>query len=452
MAKKVVSEHTKHPFPEDQLIKTAERVLLLAKRLGADASDVLVRQEKGFSVTALNGEAETLEHHQEKSLMVTVYKDQRSGSSSTSDLSEAAVSKAVNKAYTFALHAGEDPESGLADPDRLAKEPLDLSLFHPWSISPSEAIEIAIHCEAIGREQDKRIINSEGVGVNTYEAFKVLANSHGFMGYYPSSYHSVSCGLVAKDNGSMERDYEYTGARDAIDLDDPVVIAKRAAEKTLMRLNPRRIKTQRCPVIFHAPLAKGLLGAFLKAVSGSALYRKSTFLLDQLGKQVFPKHMHIYQKPHLQKGVGSAPFDGEGVLTADRDYVGEGVLQSYILGSYSARKLGMETTGNSGGVYNLFVSHGDRNLKKLFEEMGTGLFVTELIGQGVNILTGNYSRGAVGFWIDNGEIQHAVNGITIAGNLKDMFKGIIAIGNDVDRRGNINTGSIWVDAMTVAGE
>lgn len=453
VAKKVVFEHTKHPFPETQLQKTAERVLQLAKRQGADASEVLVTQEKGYSVTALNAEVETLEHHQEKSLMVTIYKDKRSGSASTTDLSDDAISQTVEKALAFALHAGKDPESGLADPDRLVKQYPDLSLYHHWPLSPAEAIKMAIHCEQVGCEQDERIISSEGVGVSTYDGFRVYANSDNFMGSYSSTYHNISCGLVAKDNGLMERDYEYSSARDPQDLDDVVVVAKRTAEKTLMRLNARKIKTQHCPVIFHATLAKGLLDSFVRAISGGNLYRKSSFLLDHLDKSVFPEHINLYQKPHLLKGIGSAPFDSEGVLTEDRDYVKDGILKSYVLGSYSARKLGLQTTGNAGGIYNLFVSsHGDHNLKKLFEAMGRGFFVTELIGQGVSILTGDYSRGAVGFWIDKGEIQHAVHEVTIAGNLKDMFKSIVAIGNDVDHRGNIHTGSIWLEQMVVAGE
>lgn len=440
------------PFPEKQLQQTVQRVLQRAKQQGADESEAYVSQEKGYAVTARSGEVETLEHHEQKSLLVTVYKGKRSGSASTTDLSDQAISKTVEKAYTFALHADEDPASGLADPSYLAKEYPDLSLFHPWKLSPSKAIDIAVHCEQVGREQDKRIIDSEDVGVCTYDGFRIYANSNDFFGAYSSSYHSIGCGLLAKENGAMERDYEYTSARDSEDLEDVSIIAKRTAEKALMRLNARKIKTQRCPVIFHAPVAKGLLNTFIQAISGRNLYQKSSFLLDCLGKPVFPEHIHLYQQPHKLKGMGSKPFDNEGVRTEDRDYIKAGILSSYVLGSYSARKLGLETTGNAGGVFNLFVSHSAHTLKELFQEMGQGLFVTELIGQGVNILTGDYSRGAVGFWIDHGEIQHAVHEITIAGNLKTMFNDIIAVGNDVDQRGNIHTGSIWLETMTVAGE
>ena len=439
-------------FPQAKLQQTIERVLQLAKQHGADASEAVISQEKGYSVTARSGDVETLEHHQEKSLLITIYKDKRSGSASTTDLSDSAVAKTVEKAYTFALNAGEDPDAGLADPCFLAKEHPDLSLFHHWPLTPAEAIDMAIHCEQVAREQDQRIVESENVSVSTYDGFRIYANSNHFIGAYPSSYHSISCGLVAKDDDLMERDYEYSAARDPKDLDDLIMVAKRAAEKTIMRLGARKIKTQHCPVIFHAPVAKGLLSAFTRAISGGNLYRKSSFLLDHLDKTIFPEHIHLHQQPHLLKGMGSAPFDNEGVKTEDRDYVRDGVLTSYALGSYSARKLDLETTGNAGGIYNLFVSYSDHSLKKLFEEMGCGLFVTELIGQGVNILTGNYSRGVVGYWIENGEIQHPVHEVTIAGNLKNMFKDIVAVGNDVDHRGNIHTGSIWLRQMTVAGE
>lgn len=448
MARKAVFELTR----DKQLNDTAQRVLELSKRQGADASEVLVTQDKGYSVTARNAEVETLEHHQEKSLYLTIYKGKRTGSASTTDLSDEAITKTVEKAYAFAKHAHEDPDCGLAEPDRLAKHYPDLSLHHPWGLTTNEAIELAVHCEQVGREQDARIKESEDVGVSTYEAFRVYANSNDFMGAYPTSYHSISCGLVAEGHSEKQRDYEYTAARDASDLDDFIVVAKRAAEKTLMRLDARKIKTQHCPVIFHAPVAKSLFNTFIRAISGSSLYRQSSFLLDHLGKQIFPEHIHLYQQPHLLKGIGSAPFDSEGVKTEDRDYVREGKLISYVLGSYSARKLDMETTGNAGGVYNLFVSHSDYNLKHLLKEMNEGFLVTELIGQGANILTGTYSRGAVGFWVQDGEIQHAVHEVTIAGNLKEMFRNIVAVGNDVDHRGNVHTGSVWLQEMTVAGE
>lgn len=440
-----------HDFPEEKLRNIVSDALRLAKNAGTDAAEAMVTQENGFSVTARSGDVETLEHHQEKGVVITVYQDHRLGTASTTDLSPTAVSATVEKACAFAKYAGVDEYSGLADPDLLSHEYPDLALFHHWDISPAEAIERAIHCEQVACEQDKRITQSEGATIGTYDAFRVYANSDDFMGAYPTSYQSISCSIIAESNGQMERDSEYTAARHHEDLDDEVLVAKRAAEKTLLRLDAKRIKTQRCPVIFHAPEAKGLLGAFIRAISGGTQYRKTTFLLDSIDTKVFPEHIHIYQQPHMLRAMGSAPFDPEGVKTEDRDYVKDGIVTSYVLGSYSARKLGLKSTGNAGGVYNLFVSHSDHNLKKLFEEMGTGLFVTELIGQGVNIITGNYSRGAAGFWIENGEIKHAVHEITIAGNLKDMFNGIVAIGNDVDHRGNTHTGSIWLNEMTVAG-
>lgn len=443
---------TTHPFPQETLEATLEKVLFLAKRSGADSAETLLTEEQGFSVTARLGDVETLEHHQQKSLSVTVYQGHCSGSASTTDLSSEAIVKTVDKAIVFAQHASEDPYCGLADPEHLVDFFPDLLLFHHWDLAPNQAIERAVAVEQMGREQDQRIIASDGVGIRTFEGLRIYANSHGFLGSYPTSYHGVNCGLVAKEQDEMQRDYEYTAARDAKDLEDFVLVAKRAAEKTLMRLGAQKIKTQRCPVIFHAQIAKSLLSAFVSAISGGNLRRKVSFLLDHLDKPIFPEHIHLYQRPHLLKGMGSAPFDSEGVKTEDRDYVVDGILKSYVLGSYSARKLGLQTTGNAGGVFNLFVSHSDFSFKNLLQQMGTGFLVTELIGQGVNIMTGDYSRGAVGFWVDQGEIQHAVHEVTIAGNLKDMFHNLIAIGNDVDRRGNIHTGSIWIDSMMVAGE
>lgn len=448
MERKAVSEPINEKFFSDTVLQ----VLQLAKRQGADAAEVAVSEKKGFSVVAHSGDVETIEHLQEKSLSLTVFKGNRSGAAGTRNLSKEALMQLVDKACAFAKHAGEDPESGLPDPDHLARHYPDLSLYHPWELSPKQAIEMAIHCEQVAREQDERIMDSDGVGLTTYNASHVYANSHDFLGAYPLSYHHVHCGLIAKSGKEMHRDYEYTAARDPHELDDPVVVAKRAAEKTVMRLNAKKIKTQRCPIIFEASIAKGLLSAFISAISGGNLYRKSSFLLDHLDKRVFPEHVHIYQQPHLLKAMGSAPFDSEGVKTEDRDYVKDGLLTSYVLSSYSARKLGMEITGNAGGVYNLFISHSDRNLKKLFSDMGTGFFVTDLIGQGVNILTGDYSRGAAGFWIENGEIQHPVHEVTIAGNLKDMFQQLVMIANDVDHRGNTHTGSMLFEQMMLAGE
>ncbi len=437
---------------EARFQRIAKFALQKATNQGAEASEVFVSQEKGYSVSVNLGEIETLEHREEHSLIVTVYKGQRNGSASTTDLSEDAISKAIEKAYTFALNASKDPESGLADPKHLAEDYPDLSLFNHWKLSLSEAVEIAAHCESVGRAQDQRIVESEDVSVNTYDRFQTYANSHDFIGSYPSSYHSIGCGFIAKENNMMERDYEYTSARDPNDLENVDSIAQRAAERTVSRLSARKIKTQYCPVIFHAPVAKSLLSSFIQAISGNSVYRQASFLLNHLGQSVFPEFICLYQRPHLLKGMGSAPFDNEGVKTKDCNYVTNGILTSYVLDSYSARKLGLETTGNAGGTYNLFINHNELDLKSLFQTMNTGFFVTELIGQGINILTGDYSRGASGFWIENGIIQHAVHEVTIAGNLKNMFQNIVAISNDVDHRGYIHTGSIWINKMMVSGK
>jgi len=441
-----------HPFLSEKLGHLLERALQYARRAGADAAEAVLSQERGFTVTARMGEVESLEHQQGNSVAVTVYDQHRMASASTTDLSITAIKKAVEKALAFARHANKDPDFGLADPDRLATTIPDLSLYHPWDITPEQAIETAIHCEEIGRQQDKRIICSEGVDLSTFKSIRVYANTHGFMGCYPKSYHSLSCGLVAKEKDEMQRDYEYTAARDPQDLQDPILVAKQAAEKTLLRLGAQKIKTQHCPVIFHAPIAKSLLSAFVQATSGRVLRQKASFLFDHLNQAIFPEHVHLYQRPHLLKGIGSAPFDQEGVKTEDRDYVIEGILSSYFLSSYSARKLGLQTTGNAGGPFNLFISHSDCSLEKLLRNMGSGFLVTELIGQGVNILTGDYSRGAAGFWVEQGKIQTAVHEVTVAGNLKEMLKNLVAVGNDIDHRGNIQTGSIWLDRMMIAGE
>lgn len=441
-----------YPFPQADLEAIVEKVLCLAKSAGADSAETSLSEERGFQVTARLGDVETLEHHQQKTLTVTVYKDYCSGSASTTDLSLEAIQKTVDKAFVFAQNASKDPYSGLADPEHLAVSFPDLLLYNYWDLTPKQAIEQAVLVEEMGRQQDQRIISSDGVGIKTFSGLRLYANSHGFLGSYLSSYHGVHCGLVAKEGDEMQREYEYTVARDPSDLDDFILLAKRAAEKTLMRLGAQKIKTQHCPIVFHAPAAKSLLSAFVSAISGSNLRCGTSFLLDHLDKAVFPNHIHLYQKPHLLKGMGSAPFDSEGVRTENRDYVVDGVLKSYVLGSYSARKLAMQTTGNAGGVFNLCISNSDINFQSLLEQMGTGFLVTELIGQGVNILTGDYSRGAAGFWVEQGSIQHAVHEVTIAGNLRDIFRGVVAIANDVDHRGNIHTGSILIDHMMLAGQ
>lgn len=441
----------KQLFENQELLQITEDCLKKIKLLGIDQAEVVLNQELGFSVTARENEVETVEHHQAKGIIITVYKDQRTGSASSSDLSSKSIQNAVEKACSIARFSGQDPYSGLAESTHLAYDYPNLELHHHWELTPSEGIQMAIECEQVALEQDKRIIHSEGVSVSTYDSFHVYANSHGFCGYYPTSHHLMSCHLVAEEAGQMQREGEYSSARKPELLEDLSLIAKQAAQKTVSRLGARKIKTQYCPVLFHAPVAKGLLAILVRAISGRSLYTKSTFLLDSLNKIIFPEFVHIYQQPHLLAGMGSAPFDNEGVKTHDIDFVRDGKLLSYVLGSYSARKLGMQTTGNAGGVFNLMITPGELQLTKLFSQMQTGLLVTELMGQGINLMTGDYSRGASGYWIEKGEIQYPVEEITIAGNLKDMFAQILAVGNDIDSRGNIHTGSILIDKMMVAG-
>lgn len=438
-------------FIQTKLRTCAEDVLTAAKRAGADSAELYVSEEVGFSVEARNADVETLEHHQEKGLSLTVYVGQKTATASTSDLSTTALHATVEKALSIARFANEDPFAGLPDPARLAAHPPDCQLYHPWEITIDDAIKKAIDCEAVACAQDPRIKQSEGASVCTYARHRVLANSDGFMGGYASSYHQISCSMLAEENGHMQRDDDYTIARRPEALEDVVLVGKRAAEKAVKRLNAKKIKTQQVPVIFHADVAKSLLRAFTGAISGGNLYRKSTFLLDALHQPIFPAHIHIYQEPHLLSALGTAPFDSEGVATKDLHFVRDGILESHVLNSYYARALNTETTGNCGGVRNLSITHSDMNLHELLKKMGTGLLITECIGQGVNITTGDFSRGICGFWVENGELVHPVEEVTVAGNLKDMFKRIVAVGNDVDTRGNIRTGSILLESMMIAG-
>lgn len=425
--------------------------LAYALSQGADAADASVSRDHGFSVSARKGVLEEIQYHQEQGFSITVYRDSRTASVSTTELFPEAIRKSIDKAMSIIRYTDQDPYAGLADKNRLADDYPDLDLCHEWAITPGQAAELAINCDVLARAQDPRITDSEGASVSTYMGVRAYGNTHGFLGEYPMSYHTISCGVVAKDGDDMQRDSEYTASHDAKDLDDFSVVAKGAASKVLERLHPRQIKTQKAPVIFHVSEAKSILGAFVNSVSGGALYRKSSFLLDTMGQSLFPSHISIYQDPHLLGAIGSRPFDHEGVAMKKQYYVKDGILKSYVLGSYSARRLGMETTGNAGGVANLCVTHSDKDLSALLREMGTGLLVTELIGQGVRLMTGDYSRGAFGFWVENGEIQYPVHEITIAGNLKDMFQHIVAVGNDIDTRGNVRTGSIFIEEMMIAG-
>ncbi|MDH5358708.1 MAG: metalloprotease PmbA [Gammaproteobacteria bacterium] len=433
------------------LENAAEEALQLAKLQGASSAEVGVSHSTGLSVTVRQGDVETLEHNNDKGLAVTVYFGHKKASASTSDLRMDAISDAVKAACGIALHTQEDDCSGLADAELMATEFPDLSLYHPWDIDAEQAIKIASECEQAGFAVDAQITNSEGATLSSHQGGRVYANSHGFVGSTISTRHSLSCTLIADDDSGMQRDYWYDIARDAADLASANYIGQRAAKNTLRRLNARTMTTGKYPVIFAAEIAPSLFGQLIAAIRGGALYRKSSFLLDHLGKQIFPDFIHIHEQPYLLKSIGSASFDGEGVATKKRDIVREGVLQGYVLDSYSARKLNMTTTANSGGVHNLTVDSGELDLNALLKQMGTGILVTETMGMGVNIVTGDYSQGAAGFWVENGEIQYPVDEFTIASNLREMFMGIQAVGSDVDKRGNTRTGSVWIDRMTIAG-
>jgi len=434
-----------------ELEQAAEIALQQATLQGATAAEVGVSHSTGLSVTVRQGDVETLEHNNDKGLAVTVYMGQTKASASTSDLRPDAIADAVKAACGIAKHTQEDEYAGLADANLMATTFPDLSLYHPWDVSAERAIEIAMECEQAGFALDTTINNSEGATVSSHQGGRVYANSHGFVGRSISTRHSLSCTLIADDERGMQRDYWYGIARDAADLESASAIGERAARNTLRRLNARTIPTGTYPVIFAAEMAPSLFGQLISAIRGGALYRKSSFLLDHLGKQIFPEFIHIHEQPHLLKGLGSAAFDGEGITTQARDIVQEGVLQGYVLDSYSARKLNMTTTANSGGVRNLTIDSGDLDFSNMLKQMGTGIVVTETMGMGVNIVTGDYSQGAAGFWVENGEIQYPIDEFTIASNLKDMFMGIQAVGNDIEQRGNTRTGSVWIEQMKIAG-
>ena len=434
-----------------------DAALAHAKKLGATDAGAEASEGCGLSVSVRKGEMENVERNRDKSLGVTVYVGQRRGNASTSDFSRAAIEQTVQAAYDIARFTAEDPVAGLPDPEDIAhpNDQPDLDLFHPWTITSEEAARLALVCEAAAFATDKRITNSEGAGVSAQQSHFFSAHTHGFRGGYASSRHSISVAPIAGKGSDMQRDAWYSSMRNAADLADPQAVGRYAAERALSRLKSRKIATRECPVLFESPLAAGLLGGFVQAVSGGALYRKSTFLVDSLGKQVFPAHMDLLEDPLVPRGKGSAAFDEEGVRTKARRVVSEGRVEGYFLSSYSARKLGMKTTGNAGGSHNLTLTSrltepGD-DLPAMLRKLGTGLFVIELMGQGVNYVTGDYSRGASGFWVENGEIAYPVQEITIAGNLRDMLGGIEAVGADVYNYGAKTVGSILVNRMKVAG-
>jgi PmbA protein len=429
-----------------------EDALKAARAQGASAAEAAVSADSGLSVTVRMGEVETVEHQRDKGLSVTVYFDRRQGSASSTDFSAKAIQDTVRAACNIARYTAEDECAGLADAERMAREVPDLALHYPWPLSAEQAIALAREAEDAGRAHDKRITNSEGASVASHDGVYAYGNTHGFLGSYASSRHSVSCTLIGQEGDSLQRDYWYSVARDQHDLEPPAAIGRRAAERAVRRLHARRLSTRTAPVLFEAQAATGLLGHLVSALRGASLYRKASFLLDHLGKQIFPSFVHLHEQPHLKKALGSAPFDNEGVATRARDLVTGGVLQGYVLDSYSARKLGMQTTGNAGGVHNLSLDPGPDDLPGLLRLMDTGLLVTELLGFGVNIVTGDYSRGAAGFWVERGEIQYPVEEITIAGNLRDMFLRLERAGKDIETRGNIRTGSLLIAGMIIAGD
>lgn len=439
------------PDAHRRLRDVAEAALIEARRLGVTAAEAGVHLSQGLSVTVRLKEVETLEQTRDKGLSLTVYFGQRSGSASTTDLSPAAVRATVEAACTIARYTGEDDCAGLAEPERLAREIPDLDLLHPWNLAAERAIALARECESAALDLDPRIKNSEGGTLTTYEGVEVYANTHGFMGLLAGTRHSVSAAVIAQDASGMQRDLWFTLSRLPDWLEPPAAVGARAGQRALSRLGARQLGTRRAPVIFEAPAAASLLAHFAVAVRGENLYRGASFLLDHLGRPIFPPFVRIHEQPHLAGALGSTPFDHEGVATAPRDLVRDGVLAGYVLDSYAARKLKMQTTGNAGGVHNLTIEPGELDFEGLLKRMGTGLLVTELIGYGVNIVTGDYSRGASGYWVEDGAIAYPVDEITIAGNLRDMYRGIVAVGNDVDARGNIRTGSILIDSITIAG-
>ncbi|MEP6880426.1 MAG: metalloprotease PmbA [Dokdonella sp.] len=435
----------------DRLSALTEDVLKRCRAKGASEVDVGLGVDVGLSVSVRLGEVESIEHNRDRGLSLTVYFGKRKGSASTADLHPDSIEKTIEHACAIAKHTQEDPCNGLAETELLAHDFADLDLWHPWDITTEEATELALRCEEAGRNFDPRISNSEGASVQIGSSLAVGATSNGFFSRERDTRHSISVALLAEDEAGMQRDYWFESVRSAHDFPDVASIGRKAAERTVARLGARKLGTRQCPVLFSPQVARSLIGHLVSAVSGGALYRKASFLVDHVDKQVFPDFMQIVERPHIRRGQASANFDSEGVATRDSDLITNGRLARYVLGSYSARKLGLRSTGNAGGVHNLIVSTGEEDFPALLKRMGSGLLVTELMGQGVSLLTGDYSRGASGFWIENGEIAYPVEEITIASNLREMFSNIVAIGSDVDHRSHILTGSILLDRLTVAG-
>lgn len=435
----------------EQLADISQRLLDRARALGASQAEVSCSDERGLDVNVRLGEVETVESTRDRGIAVTVYFGQRKGSASTADLQDASLESTVAQACAIARHTEDDAAAGLGEAALMAREFPDLDGWHPWALSADAAVDLALACEAAGREADPRIRNSDGASAATSQSLSVYANSHGFIGRDRSSHHSIGCALIAGQGDGMQRDGWYSSALARQDLESATAIGRRAAERTVARLAPRSMATAQMPVLYAPEVARSLIGSLLGAVSGGALYRRASFLLDSVGTRLFPDWFQVEELPLLRRGLRSSAFDGDGVATRNSALITDGVLQRYILGSYSARKLGLTTTGNAGGVHNLKVAANAGDLAAIARQMGEGLLVTELMGQGVNAVTGDYSRGAGGFRVEGGEITYPVDGITIAGNLKDMFASIEAVGTDVDYRSHVQVGSILVGRMTVAG-
>ncbi|MGB5856377.1 MAG: metalloprotease PmbA [Oceanisphaera sp.] len=435
-----------------QLELAVEQALASAKRLGADTAEVSISKQTGLSVNTRNGELENIEFNKDGALGIAVYRDGRKGSASTSDLRPDAIARTVAAAMDISRYTTEDPFSGLAPADALAWDAPELELCFPHPLEPSDGIELALRCEQQALGRDPRIKQSDGASFSTNLGIKVYGNSHGFIKGYAGSRFGMSCVLIGEQNGDMQREYGYTSARSFDDLWTPEQVADEAVSRTLGRLGARKLGTTRAPVLFHPDVAGSLFGHLVMGISGGNLYRQSSFLLDSLGERIFPEWFDIHEQPHLHKGLASSPFDNEGVRTTERRIIEHGRLQTYLLPSYAARKMNMEPTGHAGGIHNWTVANTGQSLEQLLKMMGSGLLVTELMGQGVNIVTGDYSRGAAGFWVENGEIAYPVEEITIAGNLKDMFTGIQAIGTDTELRSSLQTGSVLIGEMKIGGQ
>jgi len=437
---------------EQKLIDVAAQALECARNSGASMADVSVSQGQGLSVSVREGDLETIEHHRNKGMEIRVFIDGCSGNTSSSDFTEKEIQASVQSACNIARYTEKDEYNGLAEPEFMATEFLDLDLHHPWNRTLDDSIEVARRCENAALEFDRRITNTEGGALNCFDGISVYANSHGFCGVTKSSRHGISCCVISGTGDEMQRDYWYDSRRVPDELTEPEAVGRKAAERTVNRIGARKLPTGEYPVVFEAPIAQTLVSHLISAIQGAGLFKKSSFLHDRLGQRIFPEFMHVQEHPHLPRGVGSANYDGEGVATSNNTIIDEGVLTSFVLDSYTARKLGKNTTGNAGGVHNLMVSSTvDYRLEGLLETMDRGILVTELSGFGINMVTGDYSRGAFGYWVEGGQVQHPIKEFTIASNLNDIFMEIQAIGNDVLENRNIRTGSILLNKITAAG-